>query len=204
MTIRLEEILQNMLQSNATDPLADYLDQEGHPDASLVRALADPMLAIQKVGRDIVDVSMILRLDIEPVMKRSIALQHCGLTNDILFDLGCDFADHALPVFENWNAHDLRPRESILAMRQWIQKAITDDQLRESRLDIRKFQRVPKPQYYVVQAARQACSPWSWAEHCVGSRNSLRIAELAEKAVGPDELLWQLQRISQRVVDLPS
>jgi hypothetical protein len=195
------DIIRCMFTGGSTSVLADYLEEQGHPNACVVRAMTNPTEIVRLLAGDLIQPSVIFELPITELDKLDIALRHAAIEDSVLFELACDFAEHILPIYERWNEFDHRPRNALDTMREWIRGSAKDDALMQARAAI-KLRRPPPAAGRAVSAVLIATNPWAWATHCVAGDNAFDSAAAAREAAGPDEIHWQIERASQRLTPI--
>jgi hypothetical protein len=118
-------------------------------------------------------------------------------------------AEHVLPLFENAQADDLRPREAIDAGRAWIRGAMRMSDARKAAFASNAAARdLPDPAKFAALSAGQAAAVPHVAAHGLGAAayaiRAARAAVPAEEAaeVRHRERDWQRQQLPDVIHDL--
>ena len=192
-----EDAIVEMFVTGTPSVLADHLDSNQHPAATEVRYLTNPLKALHYCAKYVGEPLFIFDLPIDENEKLNIVLRHTKLDDLLLFNLACDYAEHVLPIFEEWNSNDNRPSILIDSMRSWSIKNSNDDELRNARLELtnyrsrQKIRNIPSGPKNVVSTVLIATNPWAWAKHCVAAYNAADTALLAQRTAGNEEFKWQ-------------
>jgi len=193
VNITIQELVRQVIGGDDSAVLADYLEDRNHPEASVIRALTSPAEIVCTLLGECISPTLIFELPISEIEKLDLVLRQASLDDAVLFELGCDFAEHVLPIFEAWNEFDTRPHDALETMRRWIYGRASDDELRNAHREI-KYSGTDSSAGYAMWAAMTATNPWAWAKHCVAGWIAFDTAERARRAAGEQEMKWQLER----------
>ncbi|MEM1069216.1 MAG: putative immunity protein [Planctomycetota bacterium] len=200
MTIRLEVALRSMFEFDSTSVVADYLDGVSDFDAQVIRCMSDPIEVVRYLASELDAPEIILDLPFDRVDRLNMSLLHTSVDDQTLFSLACEFAEHVLRVYEEWNDSDARPREVLECMRDWLAGSSSDASLRKcrhrlfSRPASYAIARIPAAPQAALEAIRHATNPWAWARHCAAPFAAHNSSMNARRAAADDEteLSWQI------------
>lgn len=193
MKSQLLELVASVVSCATSDALADYLDAQQHPDAPVLRHVKDPIEIVRTLlgnGLTIIDT---LSLPFNSRTKIDLVLHRPLYSEDIYCQLACDFAEHVLPIFEDWNPHDQRPRFAIELSRRWQSGGVSDREL---------YDACHATKYSAIDAKRSGNSAAARAANAAGAASddggdALDASYYGQLSGGESELDWQVEQIER-------
>ena len=175
--------------------LADYLDERKHPDAPTIRYLEDPIAVVRNLLGNGLPVVGALSLPIENRLKLEFVLQPFLHSEPNYCRLACDFAEHVLPNFEDWNSCDLRPRNAIELSRCRLHRVVTDTDRDEA------WRGAGFAAGSASSAGNHCAGHAAWAAQAAIGRvcDAQKASRNARLSAGDHETEWQLRQI-QRIL----
>ncbi len=132
MTTRLLKLVASVVSGAPSDALCDYLDHHRHSDAPILRHAKDSLEIVRTLLGNGLTVLDTLSLAFDSGTKLELVLHSSFYDDETYGRLACDFAEHVLPHFEEWNPHDLRPRYAIELSRRWRMGGVSDRELHDA------------------------------------------------------------------------
>ena len=127
-------------------------------------------------GRESLSVAEILDLDIPPDDRLWAVLRPEMLSEEMLGELTCRFAEDVLPIYERKYPGDNRPRHAIEVKRQWLRGEATDDELAEALEGALSA-------WKAAEAAARAARATAWAAAWAAYASGATWAEAGERQV---------------------
>ena len=209
LTQHVDEMICEMFRSGSPAVVADYLERQNHSAAPVVQCLESPIEALRFLAGEFPISNVLFQLPLPKLEKLDIFIRQVLHDDGDLFSIACDFAEHVLPIYENWNELDPRPRTLMVMMRRWIEGTANDKKLRDSRAELmnyrsqQKLNRIPDAPRLAVRTVLCSSNPWAWAKHCTAEYCAANTAERARCSAGKHEIDWQLEhaeRVSRMMV----